>query len=67
MPRRFHGPELKCGGPQMCPDCRERVKQAAEFGILNPFTDWVREDDKKRAEELLKDLEKPVQNPQTEE
>lgn len=67
MPRKFHGPELKCGGPQMCSDCRERVRQAQEFGIENPFADWVSKEDKIKPEELLKILEKTNKNPNSRE
>jgi hypothetical protein len=25
FPKQYHGDDLKCGGPQMCSDCRERI------------------------------------------
>lgn len=26
QPKKYHGPELKCGGPGMCSDCTEKAK-----------------------------------------
>lgn len=56
--RTFHGPEVKCGGPQMCPDCRERVRLAEESGfpldINNPLLkDWFKE-----SKPIIKNTEK---------
>lgn len=31
FPRKYHGPELKCGGPSMCRDCADRVKNGIGF------------------------------------
>lgn len=49
LPRKYHGPELKCGGPSMCSDCRDRVKN----GI--GFDDWYA-DDVKKNEDLLQKI-----------
>lgn len=67
FPRKLHGPELKCGGPQMCSDCRERVRLAQEYGNLNPFEDWFTADDKTQAEELLKTLDSAPKKPKDQE
>lgn len=62
FPRKFHGPELKCGGPQMCPDCKERAKLAKECGLpwdQNPYLkDWY--DD--MSSEIIKKDKKPSEN-----
>lgn len=67
LPKKFHGPELKCGGPQMCPDCRERLAQAQKYGIENPFEDWQSKEDQIQVTELLKSIAKRKQKPTTEE
>lgn len=54
FPRKFHGPELKCGGPSMCRDCQERIKQAQELGIDNPFSEWQTQPKEDKIEEILK-------------
>ena len=35
FPRKYHGPELKCGGPSMCQDCADRVKNGIGFEEWN--------------------------------
>ena len=34
FPKKRHGPELKCGGPQMCEDCRERINESGLTGLI---------------------------------
>lgn len=41
FPKKYHGSELKCGGPQMCSDCKERLEH---------------EEVNKIVEELIKEL-----------
>lgn len=33
VPKKFHGPELKCGGPSMCNDCKERIALKRKTGL----------------------------------
>ena len=44
FPKKHHGDELKCGGPQVCSDCRERIANSGLFGIepLDPENPWFR-------------------------
>lgn len=49
FPRKYHGPELKCGGPSMCRDCADRVKD----GI--GFDEWYKEE--KPVRDIVQDLE----------
>ena len=48
FPRKLHGPEVKCGGPQMCPDCKERVERAQDLGLDNPFADWYPKEEEEK-------------------
>ncbi len=34
QPKKYHGPELKCGGPGVCSDCTEK---AESYRIRAPF------------------------------
>lgn len=31
QPKKYHGPEVKCGGPGMCPDCTEKSKKYSKL------------------------------------
>lgn len=56
FPRKYHGPELKCGGPQMCPDCRSRVAEGRELGV-DPWslpTSWNNQEEIAPNSEILK-------------
>jgi hypothetical protein len=53
FPRKYHGPELKCGGPGMCQDCTDRVKNGIPFEF----------DESPALGDLLEKLKKPTENP----
>jgi hypothetical protein len=36
FPKKYHGSGLKCGGPAMCRDCRERIEKGIPMD--NPAT-----------------------------
>jgi hypothetical protein len=54
FPRKLHGPELKCGGPSLCQDCQERLRQAQTYGIGILFIDWLKSELDKNQEKILK-------------
>lgn len=31
FPKKYHGPEIKCGGPSVCSDCRARQEKGIPF------------------------------------
>lgn len=38
LPRQYHGPEVKCGGPPFCRDCSERQYRLNWMEAFQMFT-----------------------------
>jgi hypothetical protein len=59
LPRKYHGPELKCSGPGFCKDCTERVKLGIPFDFetqeTGPSLEEAREQLAKAKAESKKD------------
>ncbi len=47
FPRKYHGPELKCGGPGMCPDCTDKQKKGLPWDYTGGPPTLEKQEDQK--------------------
>lgn len=55
LPRKYHDSELKCGGPQMCSDCRDRLQ---EQEMKDDSFEILKEETKQVASEIVKSVDR---------